>query len=314
MIVPVRVVGNGKTRETYALLDGGASNAVITGKLAKELNLITTEKTTVLYTVEGATRKKRSYVDLKVRNLSGSYEADIEQAVVMDFITAKSEKPPKNSDIAGLEYLKGVEFEELEHDEIEVIIPAELNEIWVGRPYRRSTRRLPVAIETACGWTLLGGGPDRDGEEESCFRTVIEEDNKEIHEMIDRIYSGDFPTITKNETHLSDDDKHAIRQLEETIKFDEETGHYSSGVLYKGTREEAMKKLNAVDSANYAKTRTRKTVEKVRRMGGENLQYLKNQMSGIFDDGHAEFIEPGDVPEDVPRWVLPLPARSLSPK
>ena len=156
--MPVRVVGKGKMRETYALLDGGASNAVITGKLAKELNLITTEKTTVLYTVEGATRKKRSYVDLKVRNLSGSYEADIEQAVVMDFITAKSEKPPKNSDIAGLEYLKGVEFEELEHDEIEVIIPAELNEIWVGRPYRRSTRRLPVAIENACGWTLLGGG------------------------------------------------------------------------------------------------------------------------------------------------------------
>ena len=304
--MPVRIEGRGRKKETYALLDGGASNAVITGKLATELGLETTQKSTVLYTVEGATRKRRNYVDFKLSNLSGQYEAEVEQAVIMDFITAKSEKPPRNSDISNLEYLRGVKFEELDHDDIEVIIPAELNEIWVGRPYRRSTRRLPVAIETACGWTLLGGGADKGGEEESCFRTIIEEDNKGIHELVEKIYSSDFPTITKNEIHLSDNDKHAIEQLKETVRFDEETGHYVSGVLYKGTRDEAMEKLNAVDSANYAKTRTRKAVEKVRRMGGENLQYLKNQMSGIFDDGHAEFINPEDVPDDVPKWVLPL--------
>ena len=139
--MPVRIEGKGKGKETYALLDGGASNAVITGKLASELGLETTEKSTVLYTVEGATRKRRSYVDFKMSNLSGQYETEVEQAVIMDFITANSEKPPRNSDISNLEYLRGVKFEELDHDDIEVIIPAELNEIWVGRPYRRSTRR-----------------------------------------------------------------------------------------------------------------------------------------------------------------------------
>ena len=263
--MPVRIEGSGRKKETYALLDGGASNAVITGKLATELGLETTEKSTVLYTVEGATRKRRSYVDFKLSNLAGQYEAEVEQAVVMDFITAKSEKPPRNSDISNLEYLRGVKFEELDHDDIEVIIPAELNEIWVGRPYRRSTQRLPVAIETACGWTLLGGGADKDGEEESCFRTIIEEDNKGIHELVEKIYSSDFPTIAKNEIHLSDDDKHAIEQLKETVRFDEETGHYVSGVLYKGTRDEAMEKLNAVDSANYAKTSGGESQENGRR-------------------------------------------------
>ena len=127
--MPVRIEGSGRKKETYALLDGGASNAVNTGKLATELGLETTEKSTVLYTVEGATRKRRSYVDFKLSNLSGQYEAEVEQAVIMDFITAKSEKPPRNSDISNLEYLRGVKFEELDHDDIEVIIPAELNEI-----------------------------------------------------------------------------------------------------------------------------------------------------------------------------------------
>ena len=39
MIVPIRMIAGDKTIETYAMLDGGATNPIVREEMAKRLNL-----------------------------------------------------------------------------------------------------------------------------------------------------------------------------------------------------------------------------------------------------------------------------------
>ena len=142
---------------------------------------------------------------------------------------------------------------------------------------------------------------------DACWKLTVETDQSDLRDLINRLFSHDFPNISINHKHLSLDDEHALRQLEETVRFDPTKGHYVCGLPWKTSREGAMKVLNGIDSAGHARTRLIKATKRIKagktQMTWEQVQ---SQMKGIFDDGHASFIKPEDIPDTVPNWVLPM--------
>ena len=114
-------------------------------------------KSTTLYTVEGVTQRQRQMVDFEVQNLNGDISLSISQAFVNDCLTSKEDSPPRSEEIAHLDYLKGVEFVELDHDDIDVILSVDHAWMWLGGEVRRSSCGRVIFLKTGFGWTLAGG-------------------------------------------------------------------------------------------------------------------------------------------------------------
>ena len=106
---------------------------------------------------------------------------------------------------------------------------------------------------------------------------------------------------------MSLDDEHALKQLREMVRFNDDTGHYSCGLPWKRSREEAVNVLNCIDSDGDARNWLIKSTRRIK-LGKTQMTWdqIKSQMKGIFDDGHTTFIDPNEIPPQVPNWVLPM--------
>ena len=146
----------------------------------------------------------------------------------------------------------------------------------------------------------------------SCLKTALEVDNRDLHEMVDSLFRQDFPMIPRSKMHPSLEDEHAVKQMEETVRLDEASGHYFCGIPWKTSREEVAKRLNPIDSSGHALRRLTRSIAKIKKNPPHDppiateLQYVKKQLGGVFENGRAVFIDEADVPPGVPSFVLPL--------
>ena len=129
--MPVVVEGGGGRKTTYAMLDDGSTTTVISEGLAKELALEAKMTNTTLHTVDGVSNKVRSLVDFKVRNVEGDVSLTISQALVSDFLTTEEDKPPKNEEVEGVEHLQGVQFHQLETEDVDIILSVDHSWTWL---------------------------------------------------------------------------------------------------------------------------------------------------------------------------------------
>ena len=283
LIVPIEVETEGKRTRTYAMLDGGSTKAVVSRRLVEKLQLPTNTRLTLLHTVEGTSHKHREYTKFMVHNLSGDVHLPIDDAMVADRLTMDGDRPPKNAELNGHAYLHGVSFTELEKDDVDVVLSAEFGYTWLGGEVRRSTPDRALALKTPFGWSLLGGKRFQSDRADSCWKMAVETDQSDLGNLINRLFSQDFPNISINRKHLSLDDEHALRQLNETVRFDPEKGHYVCGLPWKTSRKGAMEILNKIDSAGHARSRLLKATNRIK-SGKTQMTWdqVQNQMKGIF--------------------------------
>ena len=311
MIVPVRMTAGDKTIETYAMLDGGATNPIVREEMAKRLNLKYEKRKANLVTVGEESYGVKSFTEFKVENLDGDLKLEMKKAVVMKILTTKNDKPPTNDETLGETYLEDVSFRELPGEEVNMIIPITFSWCWLGGRVRRSTIDKPIAIETLFGWTLAGGKPNEASDLIACYRTAIEMDDDELKADIKRLFRHEFPDILENKTHESPEDVYAMKQMEESIHFDEEIGHYRVGLPWKTSREEVAEKMNKVNSSKTSLARLKKQIQKIKDdktyfKEGEYFGYVKKQMNNMFEDGYVEVLEENNIEEGIPTWVMPL--------
>ena len=137
MVVPVVVHHGDMEQNTYALLDDGADTLIVSSKLARDLSLDCKSKMATLHTVDGSSYKERQMTDFSVSNLVGDLRTRVVEALVSDNLTTKGDIPPTNEEITHLEYMKGVIFQELETDEIDLILSVDHSYYWLGCETRR---------------------------------------------------------------------------------------------------------------------------------------------------------------------------------
>ena len=157
MVIPNTVVGAGEERlGTYALLDGGSTRHVVSSELCERLGIqgekIKMSVTTLDRVVEG----EREVADVTIQGTNG-LQVKLGSAIFGQIIASRGDSPPRREDIAGMEYLEGVEFPQFAEGErverkIGVIIGAEHAWIWTMGERRMGGRDSAVGIKTALGW------------------------------------------------------------------------------------------------------------------------------------------------------------------
>ena len=158
----------------------------------------------------------------------------------------------------------GVTFDELEDKSVNMILPMEFGWCWLGGEVRRSTIDKPIALNTEFGWALAGGKRNEASLLSSCYKVSVQQDDEDIKEDVKQLFRKEFPEILENKVHESEDDKIAMKQMEDTIYFDEEIGHYRVGLPWKTSRKEVVEKMNGINSSGTSLACLKRSIKKIK--------------------------------------------------
>ena len=82
---------------------------------------------------------------------------------------------------------------------------------------------------------------------ESAIISFLSTHDLKLKKDLAQIFNNNFPFIKDDGKKLSEAN-YDLKQLEESVKWNERDGRYTAGIPYKKGREEAAKHLNSVDS------------------------------------------------------------------
>ena len=304
-IVAVRLVNekNGRQILTYGMIDTGCDRDIIADHVAQYLELEERVKLVTINTVETGNTLNRRLTDVRLEAMDKSYMARVGDALIGTILTNTNDVPPAKRDSEPLPHGEGVTFIDIEAV-VSVIISVGHADTWTDVEARKGKPREPILLKTAFGWTMLG----RSGSTVtniSCGATSVE--FGDVREGLDRIFYHDFAIVSEEELGESLDNREAVEQLKKSICFNDDRKKYMIDLPWKGGRENAMKKINAVDSRSTALKRLRGTAAQLRR-DDEKKERVFAEMEKFVKLGYASVIEDlnDDTTTDRPRWYLPL--------
>ena len=305
-IVVVRVKNNESSveRDIYAMLDSGSDRDVICSKLVDEMMLSTISRPMTINTVDSSETRHRSLASFTIGSIGGNYSAPVEEAIVSDLRTSASDVPPSQRDMSMWPHLGGITFHSTLGG-VQMILGVSHTVAMLNRQTRVGLKNHPIGVKTDFGWTILGsGGGPSSGTFSSC---LIQSSTAEIRENIDRIFFHDFPPVSSEEIGESRENAEAIRQIRDSIRFDDKVGKYFSALPWKRGRKEATRVLNAVDSRSMALRRLKGMIPRFRRDLPRKARIF-SEVRKFDEKGHAIDVNDVDHPLDPekPHWHLPL--------
>jgi hypothetical protein len=189
--------------------------------------------------------------DFEVTSFDSDVIISVKKALVSE-ITTSNDKPSCNEDVEGLENMEGiVSFHELDSDLIGVILSAKHVEAWTGGEVIKVKPNQMLALKTDFRWTLIGPTTSGESDEEIFNSYVVEgEHEADLQDDINRMFRQDFMYRPGEETrsemkHPSIQDKFSMKQIEKTVKFDKNFGHYSCGLPWVNDKAAAAENLDA---------------------------------------------------------------------
>ena len=263
-IVAVRIsnTSSGRSKDVYAMLDSGADTDFVSTSIMRELSVETWEREMTVVTVDHNITSRRLLASFSIESLDGQYGAKIDSALVGDLVTGSSDIPPVDRDCSKFPHLADVVFERTAGS-VDMIIGATHAEAWLGGECRMGAVGEPVAVKTLLGWTLVGTW-SRQSRGDVAINFLSAEDSI-LHRDFQRLFMHDFGVVSEEELGESSENRHAIQQLADSIRFEPEVGKYVVGLPWRGGREHARATLNALDSRSMALKRLRSMLPRFRR-------------------------------------------------
>ena len=313
------------------MLDSAATTSAILASLADRIGADVFQESCQLSTFDSCEESKRDFANFTVQPIDGEFSLDIVNALVGTILTTERDKPPRNSDVCHLSYLKDVHFHELDDPTVGVILDARWAWYWVKSEIRANSSEDPICLRTRFGWTMIGPrletyDDDLGLEAEVCLLDTHE--NKEVEKFFEAkiclleahepslsdelryLFRHDF-MMTENEfappeeIHPSQIDEFSLKQMTDSITLDKETGHYSVALPWREGREEAAKVFDKVDSYANAYNRLMKEKHKFRKDPARKEGTFK-QIRDTIDQGHARIVTNKDVPAGRPKFHMPI--------
>ena len=130
----------------------------------------------------------------------------------------------------------GNEVDDGEETSIGAIIGASHAQLWMTGEKRHGSAGQPIGVETKIGWGLLGP-KNCSNFAASCHLLSFQPCRDEIMENIEISFARDFEPVDEGAEAWSVEDKYAIHQMEESIKWDAEVGRYRMGLPWKHGRK-----------------------------------------------------------------------------
>ena len=311
LIVPVRVVYEGVALTTYALLDNGATGSAISSLLVQRLSMNVRQETMTVATYNYKGTALRQLVDFTIEPVDRSFSIDMRNTLVGEILTTESEQPPSQGDIENNPLFEGiVYFHELDDAHVGVVISARHAWTWETGERLTSGPNKPIAIHTAFGWALLGPCTDHDCDEVALNFCDAQKNTDTIEKNLDLILRFDFiaregEKASPELAHPSRNDLHALKQMEESVRFDKELQHYYCGLPWVKDRRSAARVLNALDSEANAANRLKKMAERLKRDPDRKAGVFK-QMNEFIREGQVRQVVKREVPRELPVYYLPL--------
>ena len=248
-------------------------------------------------------------VTVNLQSLDGAVYIELKDALVSDILTTDKDRPPTLEDVENLDFMDGVvSFPELDNEQIGVVISARHAWTWTGVEVLKGTAEQPVAINTKFGWTIIG--PCVDEKVEDVAMNCCDVEESPLSEEINRMFRHDFTMregekASPEENHPSRDDDRAVGMIKETLRFDENLGHYRCGLPWKNGRDIAASRFDAKASRRNALNRLMKEAVKMRK-DPVRRDGVWSAMKEMINEGHAKKIVDTDVPPGTPVLYLPL--------
>ena len=229
-IVALKVINPTTKKEVaiYALLDTGSDRDVIDERLAKELMLKTTSRMMNISVLGAQELSPREIAIIRMESLDGKYEAEVQNALVGNLLTCNSDIPPAKRNFDKLHHLAHLPFHDID-SEVRMIIGIDHCESLAGKNPNDFVKGPPHAVRTAFGWTIFGQDKKLITMKSNMTRTSDEA----LQEKLDRIFFNDFTGVSEEEMGQSRENREAIRQLKESIRFDEQKQKYVVALPWK---------------------------------------------------------------------------------
>ena len=248
------------------MIDSAATSSAILLETADMINAEIFQLPCRLSTFDSSTETQRDFTNFKVKPLDRSFELDVQEALVGQILTTERDQPPRNSDIAHLDYMKDVHFIELDDPTIGVILDASFAKTWLysDLEVRQGPSDGVIGLQTKFGWSLIGPSPgqadDYTKEVDVC---LLDAEEQSLQEQISLMFRHDFimtghDVAPPEQVHPSQMDEFAEKQMLDSIEFDQKIGHYRVALPWREGRSEAAKILAGIDSYAYAKARLMK--------------------------------------------------------
>ena len=294
---------------TYALLDTGANTSAITDDLALKIQAPLKTINIRLGTFGQTSFAPREVASFRVSNLSETFEISVDNALVGNLLSTESEKPLRAADLTQFDHLKGIVFNELEDDTVGLLLDAKYAWAFMtGRVYAGENDE-PLCIETKFGPAIIGPKFEKDVVVNNDLCT-LDVQSDVLADDIRKIFRTDFISRESERfpaemTHMSANDEWSLEQMNATLKFNKETGHYSVGLPWRLGREETAKLFKNINFYSTAQSRHEKLKKKFER-NPELKHGSFMQMDEKLSKGFVRKIESTDAPDGSPVCYLPV--------
>ena len=237
---------------------------------------------------------QRDVASFTVTDLTKTFELEIKNALVHEQLSTENESPPRNYMTQKFGHLHDVKFDELTDPLIGVILDAKFAHTWmVPLASRTGLPTEPLAILTKFGWALAGPPFEKFQDEiiPKSSLCILDSEPASIQREIEKMFRHDFigrlgERFSPEECHKSQYDEFSLAQLEETMVFNESSGHYRVGVPWYLGRERTAEIFENVDYYSSAKSRLDKLKVKMQRNPALKEGAFK-QMNETLEQGHA---------------------------
>ncbi|KAJ8024753.1 hypothetical protein HOLleu_34754 [Holothuria leucospilota] len=247
--VPVTVNGTGTTRvQTWALLDDGSNISLCDQRLVSLLRLKGKPTKFNLNTVIGEGPSEFGLeVEMTAGALSGNGVVHLPKVWSVDNLPIDKGSLPGVEDIQRWPHLKGIEFPQIEENDVMLLIGCDVPEAFWALEEKRGRRKEPFAIRSLLGWTIMGPVGTSATRVKGSVHHVRGED---LSDQFARIWESDFGGLSDlNGGGESQEDRKATSIMEGSVQLVD--GHYKialpwrhPGTVLPNNREMAVRRLN----------------------------------------------------------------------
>ncbi|XP_030828101.1 uncharacterized protein LOC115919169 [Strongylocentrotus purpuratus] len=228
-VVPVKVAGNNKELETWALLDEGSDVSLCDERLVEELGVQGAHKEFQLTTINKAgLRRKGLEVSLTVKNVSDGESIDLPKVWTVDKLPISKSCIPTDEDLNRWPHLRGVHLPRIDEGEVRLLIGSDTPEAFWVIDQRRGKRKEPYAVRSLLGWTVMG--PTMTSAPDAPYSVNFTKHEERLEQQLQRFWEVDHAF---RDERLADsvEDKRARKTMDETVGMVD--GHYQVGLPWR---------------------------------------------------------------------------------
>ena len=233
-VVPVNVTFRDKVVSTYAFLDQGSTHSFCANSLIQELGIEGTRKNLHLRTITGTADNYESMsCNLIVSDLSNETSFSLLNVQSVESIPVRPNNVSVDSEVCNLPHLKDIPLKSLPpHASVNLLIGADVPELFCIYSARKGPRGTPCAIETPLGWSLLRPSLFPSQESNCTVNFISPSFNHEVSDLVEKMWNNEFESGTSIfDFPSSKEDRIAYALMQSTVCVTD--NHYQLPLLWK---------------------------------------------------------------------------------